>query len=82
MWTIAIFLLITGFLDENSVINYLHHKQINNELREEMAVYKHEYDSTMVEYNRLIKTPGAYEAVARIHHSMKSDDEDVFVIEE
>lgn len=81
LWTIAIFVLIAGFLDENSVMNYLQHKQENKELRAEMEIYKHEYDSTMVEYNHLLATPDAYETVARVHHFMKSDDEDVFVIE-
>lgn len=81
LWTIAIFVLIAGFIDENSMLNYLQHKQVNSELRAEMNVYKAEYDSTMIEYNRLKATPQAYETVARVNHFMKSDDEDVFVIE-
>ena len=81
LWSILVFVLIAGFLDENSSLRYWQLTQHNNSLREEIAQYETEYKETTEELQRLNKSPKAYEEVARVRLFMKSEDEDVYVIE-
>ena len=44
-------------------------------------MYENDYKNVTAELQRLKKSPNAYEEVARVRLFMKSDDEDVYVIE-
>ncbi|MCQ2293334.1 MAG: septum formation initiator family protein [Bacteroidaceae bacterium] len=81
LWTIIIFIIVAGFLDENSIWNYYHLRKHNKTLKDEIRLYEKEYKDVNAELQRLKKSPRAYEEVARVRLLMKSDDEDVYVIE-
>ncbi len=81
IWTILVFVLIAGFIDENSLLRFSQLHSHNQSLRSEIAIYEHEYQSSMDELQRLGRSPKAYEEVARVRLFMKSDNEDVYVIE-
>lgn len=81
LWTVILFIIIAGFLDENSIWNYYHLRKHNKALQTEIKQYEKEYKNVNNELLRLEKSPRAYEEVARVHLFMKSDDEDVYVID-
>lgn len=81
LWTIILFILIAGFLDENSILRFYQLRSHNNELKAEIRKYEHEYDSCSTQLQRLKSSSRAYEELARVRLLMKSDDEDVYVIE-
>lgn len=81
LWTIVLFILIAGFLDENSILKFYQLRSHNNELKAEIRQYEHQYDSCSTELQRLKASSRAYEEVARVRLLMKSEDEDVYVIE-
>lgn len=82
LWTIVLFIVVVGFLDENS---FWHRYQIhaeNERLREEITKYQEKYDSDSRELYELDHSPDAVEKVARLRLYMKADHEDVYIIEE
>ncbi|MBQ0164870.1 MAG: septum formation initiator family protein [Bacteroidaceae bacterium] len=81
IWTILLFVLIAGFLDENSLWRFFQLRRHNDDLKEEIALYEQEYKEVSNELLRLKQSPRAYEELARVRLYMKSDDEDVYVIE-
>lgn len=81
LWTVALFILIAGFLDENSFLKFCQLRTHNNELKAEIEQYEHQYDSCSTELQRLKTSSRAYEEVARVRLLMKSENEDVYVIE-
>ncbi len=81
LWTILAFVAIVGFLDPNS---FWHRHQIctqNDELRDEIATYRTQYNNDTRELRELERNPEAVERVARVNLYMKTADEDVYVIE-
>lgn len=81
LWTIILFIVIVGFLDTNSFWHHYELRQQNNELREEIAAYEEKYEADTRELQELENSPEAVERVARVNLYMKTDDEDVYVIE-
>lgn len=80
--TLAIFVVLIGFLDENSVVHRL--KLYNEEvhLRAEIEKYRKEYDEATEVLEELAADSGAIERVAREKYLMKKPNEDVYVFEE
>lgn len=75
------FVLVVGFLDENSFMNLYNQKQENAALRADIKMYEDQYNQTS-ERLRLIETsPRAVEEMARVKLLMKSDDEDIYIVE-
>lgn len=81
LWTLLAFILIAGFLDENSFLKFYQLRKQNKAIKKELTMYENEYKNVTAELQRLKKSPNAYEEVARVRLFMKSDDEDVYVIE-
>lgn len=81
LWTILAFVLIAGFIDENSLYHFFRLSSHNSQLREEISAYEKEYNEARSELKRLGHSPCAFEEVARVRLFMKSEDEDVYVIE-
>lgn len=81
VWTLLAFVIVAGFLDENSLWRLHELRSTNHDLREEIAIYEDDYASSQDELQRLGKSPDAFEEVARVRLGMKSDDEDVYIIE-
>ncbi len=82
IWAVAVFLVLVGFLSENSFWNRYKLYQSNQALRVEIKKYEDAYKRDSEELHALETNPHAVEHVARVHHSMKTVDEDVYIIEE
>ncbi len=81
-WAIVIFFVLVGFLTPNSFMNRYRLHQENEALRAEIRKYEEIYERDSKELHALETSPEAVERVARVHHFMKSADEDVYIIEE
>ena len=71
LWTILAFLILIGFVDPNSLWYRYRLYEHNETLREDIRRYEQQYAAD----------PAAVEKVARVHLFMKTDNEDVYVIE-
>ena len=75
--TLALFAVIIGFLDENSVVRRLGYAREESRLRDEIEKYRKEYEE-----NELAVDSGAIERIAREKYLMKKPNEDIYVFEE
>ncbi len=81
VWATVIFIVVVGYVSPNSFWNrYLLHKE-NEALREEIRKYEEAYERDSKEFHALETNPEAVERVARVRHFMKTENEDVYVIE-
>lgn len=76
---IAIFLLIIGVLDENSLIQRAKYDKEIHSLRSEIKKYQKEYDESTRKLKELSDNPENLERIARENYLMKKPDEDIFV---
>lgn len=76
------FVAVVGFLDENSVMNLISQWKANAEIRAEIAHYEEAYNESQKRLEQLSNSQEAVEEVARVNLLMKSNDEDVYVVEE
>lgn len=79
--TIGIFILVAGFLDENSYWQRMKNKREILRLEREIAKYNAEYDESTKRLNELVKNPAYMEKVAREKYLMKKSNEDIYVFE-
>ena len=81
-FVIGIFILLMGFVDENSLWRRYHHRAELAELRAEIRRYRemYEYDTRYLE--EINTNPEVLVEIARERYYMKTDDEDVFIIKE
>lgn len=82
LWATVFFVAVVGFLDENSVANLIGQWHRNAELRSEIKQYEDQYDEATQRLKLLSSSQEAVEEVARVNLLMKSNDEDVYIIEE
>lgn len=75
----GIFILVVGFLDENSFWNRYQHQQEIRELRDDIRRYTEQYERDTRELNNLETDPEAIRKIARERYYMKKDCEDVYV---
>lgn len=80
--TVALFLVIIGFLDENNLIRRASNKREIMRLHNEIEKYRHEYEESTRKLNELVENPEAMEKVAREKYLMKKPNEDIYVFEE
>lgn len=81
-WTLLAFAVVMGFLDPNSLM-YRHRLRAENEaLRNEIAQYDRRYVQETRRLEQLRTSEDAMETVARVSLLMKTDDEDLYIIEE
>lgn len=81
LWTILSFLILIGFVDPNSLWYRYRLYERNETLREDIRRYEQQYAADARTLYELHTDPAAVEKVARVHLFMKTDDEDVYVIE-
>lgn len=79
--TLAGFVIVVGFLDENSMVQRLQYMQEERVLRSEIERYRKEYEESTARLNELAADSGAIERVAREKYLMKKPNEDIFVFE-
>lgn len=80
--TIAVFLVIIVFLDENSLIQRARHRQEINHLTSEIEKYRKQYEEDTRKLKELTANPEAMEKIAREKYLMKKPNEDIFIFEE
>ncbi len=80
--TVFVFVIIIGFLDENSMVHRISNIRRINKLHESIREYQSEYDKSTALLNELTINPRAMEKVAREKYLMKKPDEDIYVIQD
>ncbi len=80
--TVAAFLVVVGFLDENSIVHRIRQRHEIRTLNREIETYKKQYEEDSEMLEELTTNPDAMEKIAREKYLMKKPDEDVFVFEE
>ena len=80
--TIAAFLVIIVFLDENSLIQRAKHQQEINTLNSEIEKYRKQFEEDTEKLKELTNNPEAMEKIAREKYLMKKPNEDIFIFEE
>ena len=82
MITVLIFMVVIGFLDENSLIQRVKHRSEISALNGEIEKYRKQYEEDTEKLKELTTNPEALEKIAREKYLMKKPDEDIFVFEE
>ena len=80
--TIAAFLVIIVFLEENSLIQRAKHQQEINTLNSEITKYRKQFEEDTEKLKELTNNPEAMEKIAREKNLMKKPNEDIFIFEE
>ncbi len=80
--TVAAFLVIIVFLDENSLIRRAGHRKEIHALTEEIEKYRKQYEEDTRMLKELTANPEAMEKIAREKYLMKKPNEDIFIFEE
>lgn len=82
-WLVTIFfVVVVGFLDQNSFLNLFFLLQKNSELKDEIAHYAQQYADDSKALRLLDTSEEAVEKVARVNLLMKNDNEDIYVVVE
>lgn len=79
--TFAVFVVIVGFVDDNSILYRAQLAREENSLREDIKKYQQEYDESTQRLNELNADSASIERIAREKYLMKKPDEDIFVFE-
>ena len=80
-WLVIIIgLLITCFLDENSVMKRVKLEMQIRDLKEQIAKSNDQYASDQAKLKEIRMNPNAITKIARERYFMKADDEDIFVL--
>lgn len=79
--TIAVFLVIICFLDQNNLMLRLGHRQQKAALLHEIEYYEAVRDSSIERLRMLERDSGNMERIAREKYGMHLPDEEVFVIQ-
>lgn len=81
-WTIVLFVVYAGFLDPNSLLERYRLHSENAARRAEIADLDARYARCQARLHELGTSREAMESVARVSLKMKTDDEDLYIIEE
>lgn len=80
--TVLIFIVVIGFLDENSLIQRIKHRNEISTLNSEIERYRTQYEEDTKRLKELTTNPEALEKIAREKYLMKKPNEDIYVFEE
>lgn len=80
--TVVLFVALVGFLDPNSFLARYEIDRQNARLREQIKTLDADYLKAQAELKRLENDPSAVERVARFRLFMRTNNEDVYVIED
>lgn len=79
---IVFFILLMGFIDENSLLERYHHRVELNNLRADIRKYKEMYEHDTKYLEEMHTNPEIMTKIARERYYMKTDDEDIFIFKE
>ena len=80
--TFVLFVVLVGFLDENSIVRRLGYYREETRLRGEIDRYRTEYEENTRRLNELAVDSGAIEKIAREKYLMKKPNEDIYVFQD
>lgn len=78
----AIFIGAIGFVGESSIVNRIGQQQEISQLKEEINEYNRKFEQDKKTLNALKHDPEAVKEVARSRYYMKTDNEDIFIVED
>ncbi|MBQ9665003.1 MAG: septum formation initiator family protein [Bacteroidaceae bacterium] len=79
---LAIFVGVTGFVGESSIVNRIGQRQEIAKLKGEIEEYNRKFDTDKQTLDALKNDHEAVKEVARRRYYMKTDNEDIFIVEE
>ena len=79
---LAVFVVTIGFVGESSLVKRVEQRQEISRLREEIDVYNRKFEDDKKVLNALKHDHEAVKEVARSRYYMKTDNEDIFIVEE
>ena len=80
--TFVLFVVLVGFLDENSAIRRIGYTREISRLQSEIDKYRADYEENTKKLNELSSNPDAIEQIAREKYLMKKPNEDIYVFED
>ena len=80
--SIAVFVVFIGFVGDHCLIRRISQRNEIQELKHEISTQKKTYNKDKNELNKIKNNPEAVKRVAHEKYYMKSEDEDIFVIDE
>ena len=81
LWCAIFFAVMLGFFDDNSVKNLMTLRHENENLRQQVEKYEAEYEEALQQLQTMQNSQDAVERIARIRLQMKTDDEDIYIVE-
>lgn len=79
---LVIFVVAIGFIGESSIMNRISQQREISELKGEISEYDRKFESDRQTLEALKHDHDAMKEVARSRYYMKTDDEDIFIIED
>ena len=79
---LAIFVGTIGFVGESSIVNRIGQQQEISRLKGEIDDYNRKFEQDKQTLHALKNDPEAIKEVARSRYFMKTDNEDIFIVEE
>ena len=79
---LAIFVVAIGFIGENSIVNRISQQREISKLKGEISEYDRKFEADREVLDALKHDHEAVKEVARSRYYMKTDNEDIFIIEE
>ena len=81
-WTIFVFVIYAGFIDPHSLLQFYRLHSENDARRAEIASLEARYNHHELRLEELATSQDAIESVARVTLKMKTDDEDLYIVED
>ena len=78
----AVFIIAIGFVGESSILNRIGQQQEISRLKGEIDEYNRKFEQDKKTLHALKKDPEAIREVARSRYFMKTDKEDIFIVED
>jgi cell division protein FtsB len=79
---LAVFVGVIGFVGESSIVNRIGQQQEISNLKSEIDEYNRKFEQDKKTLDALKHDPEAVKEVARGRYFMKTDNEDIFIVEE
>lgn len=79
---LAVFVGVIGFVGESSIVNRIGQQREISRLKGEIDEYNRKFEKDKKTLDALKHDPEAIKEVARSRYFMKTDNEDVFIVED
>lgn len=79
---LVVFVIAIGFVGESSVVNRIAQQHEISRLKGEIDEYNRKFEQDRKTLNALKHDPDAVKEVARSRYFMKTDNEDIFIVED